>query len=416
MTMRLGRALALILIAAGAQAADWREFRGPDGTGLDPGKPLPTKWGPQTNVTWRADVPGSGWSSPILVGDKLILTTAVPDAASPKRYALKALAFDAGTGKPLWERELFTEDVAKTPQPHKKNSHASPTPVSDGKRVWVHFGHMGTACLSLAGEVVWKTQELTYEPVHGGGASPILVDDLIVFPCDGRLDPFLAALDAGTGKVRWKTPRQSGARMAFSFATCLTITHEGRRMIVSPASDFCMGYDPKTGQELWRVKSPSAGWSLISQPVYADGLVFICTGYPSQQLLAFAPTGSGDITASVVWQTKRNVPNTPTPIAVGGELYGVSDAGFLTCYDAKTGQVHYAERLAGKAYSASPIVNDGKLFVVSEDGVGQVIPLGKTFAELARNDLKEKTFATFVPGDGSLFVRTESKLYRFDAK
>jgi outer membrane protein assembly factor BamB len=323
---------------------------------------------------------------------------------------------DADQGKLLWDRELFQEDGRTAPKPHKKNSHASPTPVSDGQRVWVHFGHMGTACLTLNGDVLWKTQELSYNPVHGNGASPILFEDLLIVSCDGNEDPFVVALEQGTGKVRWKTLRKTGARLPFSFATCQIITVNGETQLISPAADYCLGYNPRTGEELWRVKYPQPGWSLICRPVYAHGLLYIGTGYINQHLIAFRPEGRGDLTKKIVWQTRRYAPNTPTPIVVGDELYMISDMGFLSCLDAKTGQLHYAERLAGKGYSASPIVSDGKLWITSEEGIGQVVALGREFKVLARNDLGERTFASFVPDNGKLFVRSDSHLYCFEAK
>ena len=407
----------LTLAALPAHAADWPEFRGPGGLGVYAGKPLVTEWGVEKNVTWKTPLPGVAWSSPIAVGGKLFLTTAVPGSVGdPADYSLRALCVDQAKGIIDWDVELFVEKTATVPQPHKKNSHASPTPVSDGKRVWVHFGHMGTACLDLAGNVLWKTQELSYHPLHGNGNSPILVEDTLVFACDGKEVSFLAALDANTGKVRWNTDRKTTATLKFSFATCLLIETNGARVIVSPAANFCGGYDPKTGKELWRVKYPKPGWSLIAAPIYAHGLVFLSTGYVNQHLIAFKPEGTGDITANVVWETKRNAPNTPTPQVIGDELYMLSDSGFLTCLDAKTGTVHYSERLAGKAYSASPILADGKMYFTSEDGVGQVVAVGREFKPLTRSELKEKTFATFVPVDGALFLRTESQLYRFDPK
>ena len=409
--------ITLTLTAPPLAAADWPEFRGPGGTGVYAGKPLVTEWGVEKNVTWKTPLPGVAWSSPVAVGGKLFLTTAVPTTNGDRTdFSLRTMCVDQAVGNIVWDVELFVEKTDATPQPHKKNSHASPTPVSDGKHVWVHFGHMGTACLDLAGKVVWKTQELGYDPLHGNGNSPILVDDLLVFAIDGKTVTSLVALDQKTGEVRWRTKRETSAVLMFSFATCLLIEHAGTRMIVSPAANFCIGYDPKSGKELWRVKYPKPGWSLIAPPIYAHGLVFVATGYVNQHLIAFKPEGTGDITANVVWQTKRDAPNTPTPQVVGDELYMLSDAGILTCLDAKTGKVHYAERLAGKSYSASPILAANTMYFTSEDGVGQVVAVGKEFKEVARSELKEKTFATFVPVDGALFVRTESQLYRFDPK
>lgn len=414
---RIGTTLAILFAAiSAAGGADWPEFRGPNGLGVYAGKPIPTSWGPKTNVVWKTAIPGLGWSSPVAVGSKLYVTTAVVLPTDESKYSLRTLGIDAASGRVDWDVQLFVEDTKTIKQPHKKNSHASPTPVSDGKKLWVHFGHMGTACLSFTGEILWTNEELKYKPVHGNGASPILVDDLVVFCCDGAEAPFVVALDQNTGKIRWRTERKTGSSFAFSFATCQLIEHEGRRTIVSPASDYCMGYDPKTGAEQWRVKYPKAGWSLICRPVYAHGMLYISTGYVNQHIIAFPPTGTGDITDKIAWQTNRNAPNTPTPMVVGDELYLISDQGMFSCLDAKTGKVHFAERLAGRGYSASPILYDGKLFITSEDGVGQVMAVGKEFKQIARNDLGERTFATFVPVDGALFIRTESCLYRFEGK
>ena len=403
--------------APAAASGDWPEFRGPGGSGVYSGAPVVTGWGPDKNVAWSANVPGLGWSSPVVAAGKVFLTTAVPDDPdAPTAYSLRALALDTADGKVVWDKELFREDVKADPSPHKKNSHASPTPVTDGEHVWVHFGHLGTACLTVAGEVVWRSTENRYSPVHGGGASPILVDNLLVFPCDGASDPYLAALDKTTGKTRWKTPRGTKGRYTFSFATCLLVEHAGKRVLVSPAAHVCVGVDPATGAELWRVKYAQPGWSLISQPVYAHGLAFVATGYGDQKLLALPPGGSGDVTNSVVWKTARDAPNTPTPVAFGDELYVVSDAGKLTCFDAKTGKVHYAERLAGRAYSSSPVVANGKLYITSEDGVGQVLATGTSYNPLTRSAMNERTFATPAPHAGALYVRTETKLFKFAGK
>lgn len=408
----------LLLALALAPPADWPEFRGPDGTGRYAGKPLPTEWGPDTNVTWASPVPGKGWSSPILVGGKLVLTTAVPQGdGEDAGHSLRALAFDFATGKQLWDVELFRPDRSLAVQMHKKNSLASPTPASDGKTVVCHFGHMGTAAVDLDGKVVWRNDELRYKPTHGSGSSPVLADDLAVVPCDGEADPFVAALDLATGTVRWKTPRNTTASRSFSFATPQLVTDaNGRRVLVSPASDFCMGYDPATGKELWRCRYPGGGFSLICRPVVGHGRVYVCTGYGGQRVIGIDPAGTGAVEPAFDWKVKMYAPNTPTPLVVGDELYLISDMGVMSCVDARTGKTHYSERLAGRGYSASPIAWDGKIYVTSEEGDGQVVAAGTEFKELTRSKMGEKTFATFVPADGSLVVRTETKLYRFDAK
>lgn len=404
-----------VFLCCSTPAADWLEFRGPDGTGHYTGPAIVTEWGISKNVAWKVPVPGRGWSSPIIVKDKIILTTAIPTPGDGQK--LHVLAFDARSGKTLWDEMLFEIEPRVAEQMHRKNSHASPTPVSNGQNIWVHFGHMGTACLTLDGKTVWKTLKYKYKPMHGCGGSPILVDDNLVFSVDGIDEQFVVALHKATGDEVWKTDRNSKATFKFTFSTPQLITAKDRRMIVSTASDFVAAYDPKSGSELWRAKYPAAGWSLIARPVYSQGLVFIQTGYTTQHILAIDPTGHGEATDKVAWKTRKDAPNTPTPLAVGEELYVVSDRGKLTCFDARTGKIHWAETLKGRAYSASPILADGLLYLTSEEGVGQVLKATKEgFREVSSSDLKEKTFATFAPSNGALFVRTETQLYKFEKK
>lgn len=408
--------LAACALAADVTTADWKEFRGPDGVGHYSGPAVPDQWGPDTNVAWKTPIPGKGWSSPVLLKGKLYLTTAVPKGAGEKPdYELRVLCVDAASGKVEWNELVFVEDGKTTPQPHAKNSHASPTPVTDGERVYVHFGHMGTAAYDLKGKQVWATQKHAYKPVHGNGGSPILVGDTLVVCGDGADQQFLLALNTKDGSQAWKTDRQSKSKMPFSFSTCQLIEHNGKRQIVSPASDFVAGYDAKDGTEIWRASYPQSGWSLICRPVYTAGLVVFSTGYVTQHLIAVDPGGKGDVTGThIKWQYKKHAPNTPTPIAVGDELYSLSDKGVLVCLDAKTGKVHWEEKVKGTGFSASPVLLNGKIYITSEDGKGSVIEPSKTELKATdAGDMKEKTFATFVPADGALYLRTESKLYKF---
>jgi outer membrane protein assembly factor BamB len=409
---------AMLSLGAGTETP-WLEFRGPNGTGLYNGPKVPTEWGMEKNVTWKTKIPGSGWSSPIVLKGKLILTTAVPVGMGAKPdYELRVLCIDAATGGIDWNELVFLEEGSKAPGIHKKNGHASPTAISDGERIVVHFGHMGTAAYDLKGKALWKNQKHPYIPLHGNGGSPILVGKNVVFCCDGTDTQFVLALDIKTGEQVWKTDRKTPAKMKFSFSTSQLIEHDGKQLIISPASDICAAYDPKTGAEVWRLKYPISGWSLICRPVYAHGLIYFSTGYMTQQMLAVKPDGTGDITAkNIAWTGKKFAPNTPTPLIVGDELYTISDSGTMSCYDAKTGEVHWAERIKGGAFSSSPILADGKIFITSETGHGLVIePSTKELKVLAESDLEEKTFATIVPANGSLFIRTESQLYRFDEK
>jgi outer membrane protein assembly factor BamB len=401
----------LVFVSLSATLADdWPQFRGPTGEGHAPGKSLPAQWSPTKNVTWKQTIPGLGWSSPVVVAGKVYLTTAVEDEGSAD-LSLRALCLDANDGKIFWNVEVFRQDGKAAPAIHSKNSHASPTPVVHKNRLYVHFGHQGIACVDLTGKVVWRNRELTYAPVHGNGGSPIIVDDMLVFSRDGATIRELVALDLASGKIKWKSPRTGRASRNFSFSTPLVISVNGKRQIISPASDMVASYDPKTGKEIWKVRYK--GYSVIPRPVFGHGLVFICTGYESPSLLAIRPDGKGDVTAShVVWTQRRGAPHTPSPLLVGDELVMVSDAGSASCVDARTGKVHWQQRLGGRGYSASPIYAAGHIYFQSEDGVGTVLKPGKTFEMVARNEMDERTLASFAVADSSLFIRTAGRLYR----
>jgi outer membrane protein assembly factor BamB len=417
----LYRALAAILLALSfalaLDAADWPEFRGPTGQGHAEATNLPVEWSTTKNVAWKQAIPGLGWSSPVIVNGRIYLTSAVP-LPNSNDLSLRALCLDANSGKQLWEKEVFREDTSKAPRPHSKNSHASPTPICRAGRLYVHFGHQGTACLDIDGKILWQNSTLKYAPVHGNGGSPILIDDppltkggqggLLVFSCDGSDQQFVVALDAANGKLRWKTPRRTEAVKKFSFSTPLLIEVNGKKQIISPASDMVAAYDVTTGKELWRVQTD--GYSVIPRPVFAHRLLFLGSGYESPTLLAIRPGDQGKA-AEIIWQTRRNAPHTPSPLVVGEELYVVSDGGMASCLDAKTGKVHWQERLGGN-FSASPLFADGKIYFQSEDGVGTVIRPGTQFERLARNRLEERTLASYAVAEGALFIRTESHLHR----
>jgi outer membrane protein assembly factor BamB len=403
------------LVVRSAPAEDWPEFRGPTGQGIARAVGLPVEWGPARNVAWKQAIPGLGWSSPVVSGGRVYLTTAVPVEVGPgKDQSLRALCLDAGTGKVLWDQEVFRQGGAEAPPIHGKNSHASPTPVLDAGRLYVHFGHQGTACLDLSGKVLWRNTSLRFQPVHGNGGSPILVDGALVFSGDGETEQFLAALDRQTGKVLWKTDRHGEAVKKFSFSTPLLITVKGQKQIISPGSDMAAAYDPGAGREVWRVRYD--GYSVIPRPVYGHGLVFLTTGYGSPVVMAIRPDGQGDVTAThVAWTHRGGAPHTPSPLLAGDELYLVSDGGLASCLDARTGRVHWQERVPGN-YSASPLYADGKIYLQNEQGIGVVLKAGRQFEQLARNALGERTLASYAVADGALFIRTEKHLYRVQAR
>jgi outer membrane protein assembly factor BamB len=390
-------------------ATDWPQFRGSEGNGHSPAKNLPLTWDATKNVAWKTELPGKGWSSPALHKGRLYLTTAEEVGSE---LSLRALCHDAATGKPLWATEVILTPPVKH---HSKNSQASPTAIVDGDRVYVHFGHYGTACLDLAGKVVWKQSELKYSPVHGNGGSPILVGNALIFSCDGGSDPFVVALDKASGKVLWKVKRETTAKRNFSFSTPTLITVKGQQQLITPGSGVVCALDPKTGAELWRCRY-GEGYSVIPKPVFGHGMIFVSSGYDKPVLHAIRADGKGDVTDThIAWKLEKGAPHTPSPLLVGNELYVVSDAGIASCLDAKTGQVHWSERVGGN-YSASPLLADGKIYLQNETGTGVVLKPGKTFEKLAENALGEKTLASYAVTDGALFIRTEKHLYRIGGK
>lgn len=400
--------LASLLVSPVAWGAgDWPEFRGPTGQGVSSSAGLPLRWSATENVRWKVALPGAGWSSPVLVGDRLYLTTAVPGAGA-RGLSLRVLCLRARDGATVWDTEVFTREDGD--RKHDKNTFASPTPVVEGRRLFAHFGHLGTACLDLDGRVLWRNDELRYPPVHGNGGSPALTERALIFSADGQSDPFVAALDKATGKVLWRTPRRVDVARKFSFSTPLVIEHQGRRQVISPGSGAVMAYDPDTGRELWRVRY-GEGYSVVPRPLYAHGLVYVASGFQQPRVLAIRPDGTGDVTDThVVWSIGRGGPHTPSLVVVGEEVYFISDAGIATCADAKTGKVHWSERLGGN-YSASPLAAGDRIYFQSEQGLGVVLRAGRKFEKLAENPLGERTLASYAVGDGTLFIRGEKHLF-----
>ncbi len=426
----------VIVLASFAPAAapdsNWLDFRGPTGQGhVGPGHPgegdLPVEWSATRNVAWKQPVPGLGWSSPVVVNGQVIVTSAVPVEADAtngiaangnaangnagQALSLRVLAYDVATGKPRWDTEVF-QQPKDAPRIHGKNSHASPTAVVRGDSVFVHFGHQGTACLGLDGQVKWRNRELAYAPVHGNGGTPALVQDMLVYSADGASDPFLAALDQKSGQLRWKASRDSDAPKKFSFSTPLVIQVDGQTQIISPGSNSVGAFDPANGKEIWRVRYQ--GYSVIPRPIFANGLVYISTGYDSPSVMAIRPDGAGDVTDShVAWVVKKGAPHTPSLLAVGDWVFMVSDRGVATCLDAKTGAEVWQERLGGN-YSASPLHADGKIYFQSEEGDTTVVRAAAQYEMLAKNSLGERTLASYAVTGRALLIRGAANLYRVE--
>ena len=393
--------------ASGVNNNDWPQFRGPTGQGHSTETGLPIEWSESRNIVWKTPMPGRGWSSPVVADGRIWLTTATKD----KGTSLRALAYDVENGRELINVEVFHLRSADLTNP--KNSHASPTPIVEGDRVYVHFGAQGTAALSTSGEIIWKTR-LPYESQHGNGGSPTLYGDLLIVSCDGSDDAFVAALDKRTGKTRWKASRRQPFDQAYS--TPLIIRVGERDEIVSVGAYRAAAYDPQTGKEIWRV-SYADGFSNVPRPVYGHGLVYIATGFQQPSLLAVRADGTGDVTKThIAWTLRRAAPLTPSPLLVGDELYVVNDGGIATCLDAKSGAPRWIQRLGGGDYSASPVLADARIYFLSESGVATVIAPGKEFRRLATNTLDGDTLASMAIAAGSIFIRTDSHLYRIAEK
>ena len=403
-----GTTAALVLAAmVGLGADDWPEFRGPTGQGHADDPDVALTWSETEHVTWKAPVPGRGWSSPVVADGRLWLTTATLSGADS---SLRLLAYDVATGENTLDVEVFGSSEVNPLNP--KNSLASPTPVldPDGERIYVHFGPTGTAALTPEGETVWRAR-FPYISQHGNGGSPILHDGRLIVSIDGYDTAYLVAVDARTGQEQWRSMRPDPVSQAYS--TPLPIDVAGRILIVNVSAFRTSAHDPATGDQVWEVVYPN-GFSNVPRPVYGHGMVYVSTGFQTPTLLAIRADGEGDVTRThVAWRLRRGAPLTPSPLVVGDELYVVTDFGIATCVDARTGEIHWQERLGGN-HSASPLYAGGRVYFQNEEGVTTVLAPGPEYRELARNRLDGIVLASMAVSDGALFIRTDTHLYRIE--
>lgn len=408
--MRVPSILCLLFscFVASHLSADWKEFRGPTGQGASSATGLPVNWSDSENVLWKSEVDGLAWSSPVIVGKHVYMTTAVSNDETD--HTLNLVCLNVETGDLNWSKEIFELDGEH--KIHKKNSYASPTPIIEDDRIYTHFGPYGTACLSLDGSVIWK-QKIEYSPVHGNGGSPALAGQSLIICCDGSDQQFVVGLDKGNGEILWKTDRATDPQKGFSFSTPLVIEIKGKQQAICPGSDAVFAYEPATGDEIWRVDYPG-GFSVTPRPVYGQGLVYVCTGFMKPSLLAIDPTGNGNVTEThLKWRIDRQMPHSPSPILVEDNLYVVSDKGIASCIDAKSGEVRWQERLGGN-YSASPLSANGNVYFQDEDGTTIVVKASPEFEEISRNSIgkNERTFASYAIEGDTLLLRSEKHLYR----
>jgi outer membrane protein assembly factor BamB len=394
------KVLFFLFLSLSTFAQDWGQFRGPTGQGISDERGLPLTWSETKNVRWKVAIPGIGWSSPAIVGDHIWLTTATEEGKS-----LRAICVDRNSGATLQNVEIFRrKDSWKI---NSKNSHASPTPIIEGDRVYIHFGAQGTACITQSGEIIWKMRLEYDNGQHGPGGSPVIYENLLIISCDGQDTQFVVALDKLTGKVKWKRLRQGYQ----AYTTPLVVRLPEGDQVISPGAFRAIAYEPRTGKEIWQVKY-GEGFSNVPRPVFGLGLVFICTGFQQPSLLAIRPNGRGEVNKTqIAWSLNRGVPLTPSPLLVGEELYLITDNGIATCLDARTGNPHWQVRIGGN-HSASPLYADGRIYFLSEEGESVVIAPGKEFKALAKNELNGETLASMAVSGGSLFVRSRTHLYR----
>ncbi|MCZ6597077.1 MAG: PQQ-binding-like beta-propeller repeat protein [Planctomycetota bacterium] len=389
----------------------WPDFRGPTGDGHAPDAEVPLEWSEDENVAWKTLIHGRGWSSPVVWDGQIWLTTATPEGDE-----LSVLALDAATGKVLHDDVLF--DVPAPQRRNAMNSHASPSPVIEEGRVYVHFGSAGTACLDTKSrKTLWERRDLSCDHIEGPGSSPILFEDLLIFHMDGGDVQYVVALDKRTGKTSWKTERSVALEHLVpdrrkAYGTPLVVDTGERLELVCSGAEATMAYDPRTGEELWKVLY--AGWSMASRPIVGDGLVYFTTGYLRPRLLAVRPGGSGDVTGErIAWSVGRRIPTMPSPILVDGRVYVVSNGGMATCLDAKTGDEKWRARIGGET-CASPVYASGRIYFCDRDGMTRVVRPGDELETLATNHLDDGFMASPAVLGNALILRTTSHLYRIE--
>jgi outer membrane protein assembly factor BamB len=412
--MRSLLAAVMTLTAAGAGRAgdNWPEFRGPSGDGHSDAVGLPIKWSESENVRWKTAIHDKGWSSPVIWAGQVWMTTATADG---KR--LFAICVDRESGRIIHDIELF--DIDKPGFCPPANSYASPTPVVEAGRVYVHFGSYGTACLDTAtGKTIWSRRDLPCDHFRAPGSSPILYGDSLFIHFDGYDAQYVIALDKATGRTVWKQDRDidygtSNGDLKKAFATPAIAKINGHAQLISPSAVATIAYDTVTGRELWKVYH--GGMNAAARPLVGQGLIFITTGDGApDRLLAIRQDGSGDITKThVAWKRNRGIPSRSSFLLVGDLLYFANEAGVATCLEAGTGQVVWQKRLGGEFW-ASPIYADGRIYLFNRDGATHVIEPGREGNVLSVNRLDEGCMASPAAAGKALYVRTKTHLYRIE--
>ena len=416
----------IILLLPAMSSGDWPEFRGPWGNGMAsvPGSNkstgIPLHWSERENVKWKTSIPYKGWSTPVVMDNQVWLTTATLEG-----HDFFVICIDAESGVILFNKKLIHAD---NPEPlgNPLNSYASPTPVIEPGRVYVHFGSYGTACLDTKTfDVLWKRDDLPCRHFRGPGSSLVLYKNLLILTMDGVDVQYLAALDKTTGQTVWKTdrtadwndldsdgkPRGEGdLRKAYS--TPLIIDVDGNKQMISVGAKALYGYDPVDGREIWKVNTK--GFSGASRPVYGNGIAYMISGFGKTELLAIRVDGSGDVTdTNIEWKTGKNMPRTPSMLLIDDLLFAINDSGSVTCLEASTGRQVWSNRIPGD-YAASLLYADGHIYCFDMDGKTTVFRAASKFEILATNTLDSGFMASAAVSGKALFLRTKTHLYRIE--
>tara|TARA_R110002049_G_scaffold2750_2_gene21435 strand:- start:211247 stop:212671 length:1425 start_codon:yes stop_codon:yes gene_type:complete len=418
----------------------WPQFRGPNGDGIALGQNVPIEFGEKQNVSWKTEIPGRAWSSPVVADGVVWLTTAiekVPDedkriallraaGVEEKKLKIKSIAesillqlvsVDLATGKILKSIDL---GVVEGPDSiHSQNTYASPTPVIDGQRIYCHFGTFGTFCLDrVSGQKIWE-RLLPLEHKEGPGSSPIVYKNILVLIQDGVDRQYVAALDKMTGETLWETERPEmdapDGDQKKSYCTPVALSDmSGRDQVICLGAQWMVSYDPKTGDELWKVRHGS-GFSVVPRPVVKDDIVFFATGFGKPELWAVRIDGSGDVTEThVLWREPKGISKKPSPLLHDGLIYIISDDGIASCFSSEDGELIWKKRVGGD-YSSSPLFAGGHIYFGSHDGKVTVLKPGADGEIVAENQIEGQIMASPVAVDNALLIRSDKALYRFES-
>jgi len=428
----LGAALLFWTLASAIAPEEsyWPYWRGPAADGMAEGD-APLSWSDTQNIRWQTDIPGRGHSSPVVWGDQIYLTTAIPTetAAIPApssdrrgfgggntgpqpEHQFVIMCLDRKTGSLIWQQ------AARTAAPHEGyhttyGSFASNSPVTDGKHVYAFFGSRGMYCYDMQGKLIWEKDfgiQMRMRMAFGEGTAPFLHGDRLILIFDHEGDSFIVALDKTSGKEIWRKRRDEKS----NWSTPLVLEYNGRRQIVVSASKAVRSYDFEIGDLIW--ECAGLGMNTIPQPVHQDDLVFVMSGYRNPKLMAIRLGREGDLTNSdaVVWSQTRGNSYTPSPVLHDNKLYVLTDNGLISCYNARTGEPYYHQVRLPKTYSfkASPVGANGKLYLASENEDVIVLRMGETFEVLATNTMPDQIFiATPAITGGEIFLRSQTRLY-----